>query len=172
MTVSQKNEAGEDKGGGEVVLEKAELNPAGQLVVHVRGRSEPVIDARVARCFPWSLPDGYVSIRDADGNEISLLETLEGLDDASRQVLDKELADKVFNPKIRRIVEYKHEFGVISITVETDRGEVTFQIRSRHDIRILSPTRGLFRDADGNTYELEDLTALDAQSRKWLQDHF
>ena len=172
MGVSQTNETGHDTRGGEAAVEKVELNPAGQLVVHMRGGREPVVDARVARCFPWSLPDGYISVRDADGKEIALLQTLDGLDDASRQVVEQELADKVFNPKIRRIVDYRHEFGVTSITAETDRGRVTFQIRSRDDIRILSRTRGLFRDADGNTYEMEDLDALDAQSRKWLQDHF
>ncbi|HUT58309.1 MAG TPA: DUF1854 domain-containing protein [Phycisphaerae bacterium] len=170
--MSQTNETAKHAHGGEAVVEQVELNPAGQLVVHIRGCGEPVVDARLARCFPWSLPDGYISVRDADGKEITLLQTLDGLDDASRQVVEKELADKVFNPKIRRIVEHRHEFGVTSITAETDRGQVTFQIRSRDDIRILSPTRGLFRDADGNTYEMEDLNALDAQSRKWLQDHF
>ena len=144
----------------------------GQLVVHMDGREEPVVDARVARCFPWSLPDCYVSIRDKDGKEIALLETLAELDPASRQVVQQELEEKVFNPKIRRITSYKNEFGVASITADTDRGEVTFQIRSRDDVRLLSETRALFRDADGNTYELTDLEGLDYASRKWIENYF
>lgn len=153
-------------------VESVRRNPAGQLVVRLRGRADEVADAKVARCFPWSLTDRYVSIRDKDGKELALLATLEELDEPSRRVAEQELADKIFNPRIQKVTAYKHEFGVISITAQTDRGEVTFQIRSRDDIRVLSPTRALLRDADGNTYEIADITALDPVSRKHLQDYF
>ena len=147
-------------------------NEAGQLVVQLDGRDAAVVDARVARCFPWSLPDAYISIRDKDGKELALLGTLDDLDPASRRVVQEELAEKVFNPKIHRITDHRSEFDVISIAAHTDRGEVTFQIRSRDDVRLLSDTRALFRDADGNVYELTDLAALDPASRKWLEDYF
>jgi len=149
-----------------------ERNSAGQLVVRLEERDDPVVDVKVVRCFPWSVPDGYVSVRDADGKEVAMFRSLDDLDAASRKVVDEELRDKVFNPKILRIVDYKHEFGVTQIQAETDRGEVTFQIRSRDDIRILSAKRALFRDVDGNTYELPDVTALDATGRKHLQRYF
>jgi hypothetical protein len=87
-------------------------------------------------------------------------------------LLEAELSDKVFNPKILKIVDYKDEFGVTSITAVTDRGEVTFQIRSRDDVRVLSPIRALFRDVDGNTYELADVTALDSAAQRNLQRYF
>jgi len=154
------------------VIEEVRRNEAGQLVARVKGRETPLTDARVARCFPWSLPDRYIAIRDKDGKEIALLETLAELDPASRAVVEAELREKVFNPAITSVVDHKSEFGVISITVETNRGRVTFQIRSREDVRVLSPTRALFRDADGNTYELADLNALDPPSRKILADYF
>ena len=151
---------------------RVEHDAAGRLIVHIEGRDKPVVDARVARCFPWSVPDSYVSVLDSDGKEISLLESLGDLDDASRDVVVEELRDKVFNPQIRRVVRHKIEFGVTSITAETDRGEVTFQIRSRDDVRVLSRTRALFRDVDGNTYELADFNALDPASRKHFSHYF
>jgi len=154
------------------IIEKVSRNEIGQLVANVKGREVPVVDARVARCFPWSLPDRYIAIRDKDGKELALLDTLAELDAASRTVVEQELDDKVFKPAITRVVDHKSEFGVTSITVETHRGRVTFQIRSREDVRVLSPTRALFRDADGNTYELADLDALDSASRKILADYF
>ena len=153
-------------------IESVGHDDAGQLVVKVAGRSEPVCNARVARCFPWSLPDEYVSIHDADGKEAAMLKSLDELDDASRTVIDEELRDKVFNPKILAILDYKDEFGVTSIKAETDRGEVTFQIRNRDDVRVLSGTRALFRDVDGNTYELPDLMALTASERKHIDRYF
>ena len=154
------------------VVKAVSRNEAGQLVVQIDGRGEPIVDARVARCFPWSLPDYYIAIRDKEGKELALLRTLDELDSTSREVVREELADKIFNPKIHRITDHRNEFDVISITAATDRGEVTFQIRSRDDVRLLSDSRALFRDADGNTYELTDLKALDLASRKWLEDYF
>jgi hypothetical protein len=147
-------------------------NEAGQIVVRLEGRDEPVVDARIARCFPWSLPETYVSIRTKEGKELVLLKTLNELDEASRSLVRHELQDKVFNPRITRIAEHKTEFGVTSITAETDRGRVIFQVRTRDDVRVLSPTRLLFRDADGNTYEVADSSVLDFASRRFLQDYF
>ena len=151
---------------------RIERNEKGELLVYLPGRAEPIVDAKVARCFPWSVPDAYISIRDADDKELALLKGLDGLGDDSRTLLEEELRDKVFNPKIRRIIEYRHEFGITTIRARTDRGDVSFQIRSRDDVRVLSPTRALFRDVDGNTYELADLDALDPASRKHLLKYF
>jgi len=153
-------------------IRRVERDADGLIVVHIEGRDDPLVDARLARYFPWSMPEAYVSVRDSDGREAVMLETLDQLDPASRRVVEDELRDKVFNPKILRIVKYKREFGISSVTVETDRGEVTFQFRSRDDVRVLSPTRALFRDADGNTYELPDLTRLDPASQKHVRHFF
>lgn len=159
-------------GGASGELQSLSRNESGQLVVRLKGQGEQLVDARVARCFPWSMPETYISVRNREGKEVVLLKTLDGIDPASRELILQELHDKVFNPKISRIIEHKNEFGVTSIKAQTDRGEVTFQIRSRDDIRILSSTRLLFRDADGNTYEVADASAMDSASRKFLETYF
>ena len=153
-------------------VERVERDAAGRLVLHLTGEPEPIADVRVARCFPWSLPDSFISIRDPEGKEILLLETLDELDEPARSLVAEELRDKIFSPRIRRVLEFKEEFGVTSVRADTDRGEVTFQIRSRDDIRVLSPVRALFRDVDGNTYDLPDHTALDPASRRYIQHYF
>jgi hypothetical protein len=153
-------------------IESITRNELRQLVVRLRGHGEAIVDARVARCFPWSLPGNFISLRTKDGKEIVLLKTTGELDEASRVPVEEELREKIFNPRILRVTDYRNEFGVVSVSADTDRGNVTFQIRSRDDIRVLSPTRSLFRDADGNTYELPDLNALDPVSRKHLQEYF
>ena len=153
-------------------IESIDRNELRQLVVRLKGRQGAIVDARVARCFPWSLPGEYISIRTKDGKEVALLRTLEDLSGTGREVVEEELAEKTFNPKILRVLGYRNEFGVVSVEAQTDRGKVSFQIRSRDDIRHLSPTRALFRDADGNTYELADLRALDPASQKWLGEYF
>jgi hypothetical protein len=173
MSVSEgNNTGGAASSQGAARLASLERDAAGRLVVRLEGQAEPVADATVARCFPWSIPDGYISIRDKKGREIVLLETLEGLDPASRALLEEELRDKIFKPSIRRIIRFQDEFGVTSIEAETDRGAVTFQIRSRDDVRVLGPARALFRDVDGNTYELTDLGKLDRAAQRHLQQYF
>jgi hypothetical protein len=157
---------------GEAHVERVERDRAGRVIVHLAGREEPVVDAVVARCFPWSLPESYISVRDAKGAEVALLRTLDELDGDSREVVEAELRDKIFNPKIHRITDLRDEFGVVTVTAETDRGEVSFQIRSRDDVRVLSAGRALLRDVDGNTYELPAIDALDKASRKHFQQYF
>ena len=151
---------------------KVVRNASGQLEVHVEGRNEPIKDARVARCFPWSLRDCYICLRTHEGKEIAMLRSLEDMDPDSRAVVEADLADRVFYPTILRILDRKSEFGIVSLTAQTDRGTVTFQVRSRDDVRLLSSARALFRDADGNTYELSDVTKLDPASRKAFQQYF
>ena len=153
-------------------IDRIERDGTGQLLVYLAGREEPEVDVRVARCFPWSLPASYVSIRNKEGKEIALLKTLDELDPDSRKLVEDELREKIFNPKILRVTEFKREFGVTSIRCDTDRGEVAFQIRSHEDVRVLTPTRALLRDVDGNTYELADLSALDPASRRHFQQYF
>jgi len=149
-----------------------ERNEIGQLDAVMEPGRERIEDVKLARCFPWSLPDAYISVLNPAGNEICMLSTLDDLDDRSREIAEAELRDKVFNPRIERILDCRHEFGISSITARTDRGEVIFQIRGRDDVRFLSPTRALFRDVDGNTYELPDYDRLDPLSKRRLQRYF
>ncbi len=170
----------EQQNAPQAVIEKVSRDALGNLEVRVKGRTDPVKDARVSRCFPWSLPDTYISIRDGDGKELTMLHSLDELDPQSRAVIEEELHDKVFNPVILRVMEHKRDFGasskrdfgVRSFSVETNRGEVTFHIKSRDDVRILSPVRALFRDPDGNIYEVPNLAALDEHSRKVMEEYF
>ncbi len=160
---------GEDK---QVTLKRLERNARGELRAHLEGGDGPVEKVKIARCFPWTLRDEYVSVRDSEGKEIVLLKTLDGVDAATRELIEQELAENVFVPQIRRIVKYEDEFGVISIAAETDRGEVKFQMRNRQDVRALTPTRAIFRDVDGNLYEVPDFNALDRNSQKYIEQFF
>jgi hypothetical protein len=142
------------------------------LVAHVEGADEPLENVKVARCFPWSLSDRYISIRSSEGKEIVLLKTLDVVSAETRKLIEEELRDKVFIPRIEEITKYSDAFDVISITAKTDRGTVTFQMRSRQDVRALTPTQAIFRDVDGNLYEVRDFNALDRASQRQIEQFF
>ncbi len=144
----------------------------GRVDLHLADQDEPVRNVTIRRCFPWSVPELYASIRDEDGKERALLDSLDDLDPASREIAEKELAEKVFNPKILRVSKCQHEFGITTIEAETDRGPVSMQVRSRDDVRHLSTTRALLRDVEGNTFEIEDIRKLDPVSQKQLRQFF
>ena len=153
-------------------LSGLERNSKGELVAHLEGADEPLENVKVARCFPWSLKDRYISIRNSEGKEVVLLKTLDAVSADIRKLIEEELRDKVFIPRIKRITKYSDEFDVVSITAETDRGPVTFQMRSRRDVRALSQTRAIFRDVDGNLYEVPDFNALDRSSQRHIEQFF
>ena len=153
-------------------LKRVERNARGELIARLEGKDKPIENVRIARCFPWSLADEYISVCDTDGKEIVLLRDLDGIDPASRELIRAEVRDKFFVPKIRRITRYSRDFEMISISAETDRGKITFQIRKRGDVRLLSSVRALLRDVDGNVYEIEDIDALDRASRKHVEHYF
>src|SRR5215212_8814264 len=60
--------------------------PDGRLLAVVDGASVAV---RVRQCFPWSEPRRHLSLRDADDEEVALVEDPAALPDESRQALEQ-----------------------------------------------------------------------------------
>jgi hypothetical protein len=144
-------------------------NQFNQLVVEVSD-GETLENVTPVRSFPLTAPTQFISITNQEGEDLGLIEDVEKLDRASRQVLEEELAKRYFIPRIHRVLSLKNRFGVLSWEVETDRGVRTFEIRERDDIRRLPGThRILLRDVDGNRYEIPDTTQLDAASQALLE---
>jgi len=54
---------------------------------------------------------------------VILLPALDALDAGSRKIVEEEVRDKVFYPKIKRVISCKREFGIMNITAETDIGD-------------------------------------------------
>lgn len=144
----------------------------GELVATFANAAEPFVDVRVARCLPWSEPDSLISIRDDDGKELVLLETLDDLPEDTRKLVEEELFDKHFSPRVLKVLSLDEKFGFVTIEAETDRGRVQFQIKGRDEVRALSATRCVLKDVDGNMYEIPDVTLLDAESRRSIVEYF
>jgi hypothetical protein len=151
-------------------IERIYRNAEGDLALKVRGDEAPLEGVKARRCLPWSDPERYIALLDKEGKEIALLHSLDELEPASRALIEAELHAKLFSPKISRILEQKDEFEVIAVTAETDRGKVTFELRTRDDVAVLAPNQILFRDADGIAYEIRDARQLDRRTQAWLEE--
>ena len=145
-------------------------NERGQLVFRADEQAEPVAGVRLARCFPWSFRDRYVSIRNAEGREICLLASLEDADAETRRAIEAELDAQEFLPKITAVHGVDDRFDVMAWTVQTDRGPIELQVKHSEDIRQLKDGRVLIKDHAGGVFEVPDPASLDPRSRRLLED--
>jgi len=142
-------------------------NAKGELEYSPDGRQAFQV-VKPIRCFPWRDRDRFVSLRGRDDKELALIEDLNAHDPAEAQLIRDELGQVFFVPKIRSVRTIRDVFGVHTWRVETDKGGVSFDVKSRDDIHLITDTRVLVKDADGNFYEIADVAALDARSRLLL----
>jgi hypothetical protein len=149
-------------GSDGIVLERRR---DGQLWASTRGEERPVF---VRRCFPWSEPTDYVSLRDSDENEFVLIRELADLDEASRKVLEQALAEAGFVLEITGIERVDEEIEIRNWKVETRQGPRSFQTRLDDWPRQVPSGGTLIRDVAGDLYYVKDVASLDKKSRDLL----
>lgn len=126
-------------------------------------------NVEVIRSFPLTDSNKYISLLDSEAKEIGIIQDLKQLPRESEKVLRSELQKRYFMPKITKIHKLDGEFGVTQWVVETNRGPVTFGMRSRYDVVSLENGRIFIKDADGNRYEIENYHHLDPESIALLE---
>lgn len=137
----------------------------GRLVAHRGAAASPV---RPVRCFPWSQPGTWISLRDDDGLEVALVVDPVALDPASRAALELELAELGMVLQIERIVAVEEELEIRTWRVETREGPRRFQTARDEWPR---PIRGgglLLRDVAGDLYLVPHTAELDRTSQRAL----
>lgn len=144
---------------------RLERRADGQLWATIDGRAQAV---RVHRCFPWSEPGSYLSLRDEGNEEFAFVTTLEELDDESRAALEQALVEAGFVLEVTRIAEVDEEVEIRTWNVETRQGARSFQTRL-DDWPTEVPGGGIvIRDVAGDLYHVPDPESMDARSRRWL----
>jgi outer membrane protein assembly factor BamB len=121
-------------------------------------------NVEAVRSFPLTDSNKYITLLDSEGKEIGIVRDIKQLPRESAETLLSELQKRYFMPKITKIYELDGEFGVTRWVVETNRGPVTFSMRTRYDVVSLENGRVLIKDADGNRYEIENYHGLDPES--------
>ena len=132
------------------------------LTVTGGGRTEHYPRINAYRTFPLSAADRYLSLRDADGKEIGLLESLADLPREQAALLHQELERRYFTPAIERVRSVKEEFGYSYWLVDTDAGARRFTVQSgKNNVTVVDERRLLIVDVDGNRFSVDDYTRLD-----------
>lgn len=123
------------------------------------------------RAFPFTEPDRYLSVREADTKktEIGIVERLSDFDAPTVELIREQLQLRYFAPKIVRVYSAKDKHGFSTLEVKTDRGHCRFTFRGGSDaVTHLSETRLIFTDLDGNRFEIPDLRQLSRREQKKL----
>jgi Domain of unknown function (DUF1854) len=163
--VRRKNAGIHAKTGGSaesLVLERGE---DGRLTAVV-GETRHVV--HVGRCFPWSEPMSFLSLRDDDGNEIALVRHPSDLEESSRRALEDALAEADFVFDVTSVIAIDEEVELRDWRVCTRQGDRSFQTRLDDWPRTLPGGGLIIRDVTGDLYKLGDPRTMDRRSRSLL----
>ena len=122
------------------------------------------------RLFPFSNHSMYITLLDENEHEVGFIRDFQELDEESKKAVEECFAEFYMIPKITALISREEKFGSLKWSVMTDRGKVSFRIRSRHnDIHVFQGTkRVLIRDSNDNRYEIPDYTQMDTHSKALL----
>jgi hypothetical protein len=142
-----------------------EHRPDGRLWAIRAGAARPVV---VRRCFPWSEPGRYLSLRDEDDREFALVRDPAELDPDSQEALGAALVAAGFVFAVTCVLALEEEVELRDWRVETRQGPRSFQTRLDDWPRGVPGGGLLIRDVAGDLYHIADPARLDRRSRELL----
>jgi hypothetical protein len=137
----------------------------GQLWAVLPDKETPVW---VRRCFPWTAPARFVSLRDRDEEEVALVRDLDELEPDSRRVLATSLAEAGFVLEVTGVKAVEDEIEIRTFHVATRQGPRRFQTLRDEWPRPMPDGGILLKDVAGDLYLVPDPTKLDRTSRERL----
>ena len=146
---------------------KLTRNATGRLVLTNAGGEihEGIVPVRA---FPISAPEEGVSLLGEDGHELQWISRLSDLPEATRSLIEAELALGEFMPEITRIQQVSSFATPSKWQVSTNRGDTELLLKAEDHIRRLTNTTLLITDGYGVSFLIRDIGALDQHSRKLL----
>ncbi len=139
----------------------------GRLVMR-RENVEGETPVQVACCFPWTHPYEFISLRDDKGREQKLIENLHELSSSLREMIEEELAQRNFMPRITGIEAIADEIELFHWKVITNVGPRRFLTRRSDHPRKLANGAVLIKDVSNDLYLIPNPKGLDAKSLKLL----
>lgn len=128
-------------------------------------------DVDVLRAFPVSAARGPVAVVGSDGGELAWIESLAGVAEPLRSLVEHELAEREFLPVIQRI-DAVSEGEPAEWTVATDRGPHRFKVGHVDDVVRQPDGVAFVTDTHGIRYLIPDIDALDGRSRRLFEKMF
>lgn len=126
-------------------------------------------DLEPRRLFPVSGLNDYITFLDSEGEEQFILRRLDNMEPHQRELLQGCLEEYYRIPKIKRLITFSEKHCIWLWTVETDRGEFSFEIVNHiRSLKMFYDKRILVKDSNDNRYEIPNIYDLDKRSQKLI----
>lgn len=120
--------------------------------------------------FPHSNNGLFISVRDADENEVGMIRTLDDFDAKTVELLKHYLELRYFAPKITSINNVRDEFGYTFWDTKTTEGDCRFVVRKDgKSVVNVSSNEVLIVDVDGNRFVIPDITKLPEKETRMVE---
>ncbi len=122
------------------------------------------------RSFPFELLNEYISVLDAEDNEVGLIYNVNEFE-TSLDILKGELLKRYYEPRIKTVVSLKERYGFSywKVILSDDRNvEFTMQDTFKNIIKA-GKNKLIMLDVDGNRFVIEDTQLLDKKSYKKIE---
>jgi len=129
---------------------------------------EQPVDVIPSRCFPWSKNNQYISLRNIQGEEVTLINNLRLLDSESRTAVESALSESAFVMEIEKITHIETEFEIRNWRVITRQGAYTFQTKLDEWPQKMNSYGLLIRDVAGNLFQIDNIASLDHASKQQI----
>jgi Domain of unknown function (DUF1854). len=154
-----------------------ERNRNGYLDMVAQGKT--YCNVRCTQLFPLSDPQRYIVVSHMQGQssmqDIGIIKDLKGLSSSARDLVEAEINIGYFVPEIlsvRSIDKSKGNRSLETWTVETDRGEKTFQLASAKENVTISDKGAVFIvDTEKCRYKITDYQALPSIMREKVEKY-
>lgn len=128
---------------------------------------------QLIRMFPFQYPDEYLSVsvrENGEPKELGMIRTLEDFTPEQRELLSGYLRYKYFIPAIEKIGKIEEKLGYLYMDVTTVLGKKTICISDiTTNIRQVQNNSVSIIDVQGNRYAIENLDALDKDTRQKIE---
>ena len=146
----------------------------GFLKLSLNGKEYPRVQIR--RALPLASPDEYLSVADAENNEVGIIRSLAELPEGQRKLVEAELSRRYYSPSVLEVLSVKDQLGYVYFGLKVkgagDPVERTCAIKDvNRNIRMLSDDSVIMFDVDGNRYVIPSLKRLPAKSLKKLEPY-
>lgn len=129
------------------------------------------VRAFLCRQFPFELEWEFISVMNAEGEELGIVRRISDMGETAQQLLRAELERRYYSPAIERILSVKERYGFSYWKVKcTGEGEVNFTLRDTYrSIIHAGETRVILLDVNGNRFHIPDVSLLDRKSYKKIE---
>ena len=130
-------------------------------------------NVQLTRMFPFQYPEEYLSVsvrENGEPKELGMIRTLGDFAPEQREQLESYLRYKYFIPSIEKIGKIEEKLGYLYMAVTTVLGKKTICISDiTSNIRQIRNNSVAIIDVQGNRYTIDDLDALDKDTRQKIE---